>query len=160
MASSPQSAEVVQTRSPAGTARFGRELAGRLGRGDCVALIGELGAGKTALVRGIAVGLGLDDDHMVSSPTFVLVQEYPGDLPIYHLDLYRLTQPGPELEALGLEEMLASGVVLVEWADRALDALPRPLWEVRIEITGPHSRRFEVRKIGTGAFFADRDVAR
>ena len=147
MTLSPQPVEIVSTRSPAGTARFGREFAARLHRGDCVALIGDLGAGKTALVRGIAVGLGLDDDHMVSSPTFVLVQEYPGDLPIYHLDLYRLSEPGPELEGLGLEEMLASGVVLVEWADRALSALPRPLWEVRIEITGPHSRRFEVRRV-------------
>lgn len=139
--------EIVETRSPAGTERFGRSLARRLRRGDCVALVGDLGAGKTALVRGIAAGLGLDDRHMVSSPTFVLCQEYPAAVTVYHLDLYRMTDAGAELEDLGLAEMLQDGVVLVEWADRALDHLPRPLWQVGITITGPRRRRLEVRRI-------------
>ena len=149
------SMETFETKSVAGTVGLGRRLARRLGAGDCVALTGELGAGKTVLVRGIAEGLGLTDRRMVSSPTFVLVQEYPARVPIYHIDLYRLTSPGEELADLGIEEMLSGGVVLVEWADRAGQALPRPRWAVRIEITGPHERRFTVERVervaGAGA---------
>lgn len=137
----------VETRSPAGTAALGRRLARGLRAGDCVALIGPLGAGKTALVRGIAAGLGLADRRMVSSPTFVLVQEYPAAVPIYHVDLYRLGDPVGELRGLGIDEMLARGVVLIEWADRAGGALPRPRWDVAIEITGPRARRFRIRRM-------------
>jgi tRNA threonylcarbamoyladenosine biosynthesis protein TsaE len=140
-------AESFETRSLRGTASLGRKLAGRFGVGACVALTGDLGAGKTALVRGIAMGLGLDDERMVSSPTFVLVQEYEGDVPIYHLDLYRLTAPEGELVELGVDEMLEDGVVLIEWAERAGESLPRPRWDIRIDITGPRSRRFHVARV-------------
>jgi tRNA threonylcarbamoyl adenosine modification protein YjeE len=135
------------TAGPAGTASLGRRLARRLGRGDCVALIGELGAGKTALVRGLAVGLGLADERLVSSPTYVLVHEYPADVAVYHLDLYRMGDPAAELGDLGLDEMLADGVALIEWADRAAGALPSPRWEIRIDITGAKRRSFAVRRI-------------
>jgi len=140
-------AESFETRSVKGTMSLGRKLAERLGAGDCMALTGELGAGKTVLVRGIATGLGLDDARMVSSPTFVLVQEYAGGLPIYHVDLYRLTAPEGELAELGVDEMLADGVVLIEWAERAGQVLPRPRWDIRIDITGPRSRRFHVARV-------------
>jgi tRNA threonylcarbamoyladenosine biosynthesis protein TsaE len=126
---------------------LGRLLAERLGRGDCLALTGPLGAGKTALVRGIAAGLGVRDGRMVSSPTYVLVQEYPGRVPIYHIDLYRMVRPAEELADLGLNEMLADGVVLIEWADRAAGALPRPRWEIGIELVGPRGRRFTLRRV-------------
>ncbi len=126
------------------TYAIGRDLGGQFDRGDCVALIGPLGAGKTALVRGIAEGLGLDDPRLVSSPTFVLVQEYPGDVPVYHLDLYRMTDPGPELIDLGLDEMLTDGVVLIEWADRAERALPGKHWQIEIKLTGAEQREFRV----------------
>jgi len=139
--------EIFTTRSPAGTAKLGRRLAARLGVGDCVAITGELGAGKTALVRGIAAGLGLADERLVSSPTYVLVQEYPASVPVYHLDLYRMTSPAAELGELGMEEMLADGVVLIEWAQRAEAALPRPRWEIAIEITSRTGRRFALRKV-------------
>jgi tRNA threonylcarbamoyladenosine biosynthesis protein TsaE len=109
-------AEVIDTKGPAGTMALGRRIARRLGAGDCVALVGPLGAGKTALVRGLAVGLGLDDERLVASPTFVLEREYAGKLPVYHLDLYRMVAPAAELAELGLDEMLAEGVVLIEWA--------------------------------------------
>ena len=135
------SAEVHETANVRDTLALGRTLAERLGPGDCVALTGPLGAGKTALVRGIAGGLGADE-RLVSSPTFVLAQEYPADVPVYHLDLYRLTRPAAELAELGLDEMLADGVVLIEWADRAGGALPRPRWEIDIEIAGRRRRRF------------------
>jgi tRNA threonylcarbamoyladenosine biosynthesis protein TsaE len=140
-------AETFETFSLAETYDLGRQLAQRLGVGDCMALVGGLGAGKTALVRGLAIGLGVEDERLISSPTYVLVHEYPGRVPVYHLDLYRLTLPDAELADLGLREMLADGVVLIEWADRARDALPRHRWRVDIEITGEQERRFTVRRL-------------
>lgn len=136
--------ETTETTTVEETYAFGRQLASRLRRGDCIALIGDLGAGKTALTRGIALGLGLQQEKMVSSPTFVLVQEYPARLPVFHIDLYRMKQPELELPALGLDEMLQEGVVLIEWADRAPHALPRRRWEVRITAVGATARRIEV----------------
>ncbi len=139
--------ETFHTSSPDATLALGRRLAGRLGRGDCVALVGDLGAGKTLLTRGIASGLGLADERLVASPTYVLVHEYAAPLPIFHIDLYRMTSPAAELAELGLDEMLAAGVVLIEWADRAGDSLPRPRWRIDIRHTGPHSRRFELSRL-------------
>ena len=136
--------ETHETNSPEQTYAFGRRFAERLVVGDCVAMIGGLGAGKTALTRGIAEGLGLEDTRLVSSPTYVLVQEYIGKTPIFHLDLYRMTDPQAELADLGLEEMIEEGVTLIEWADRAQDALPTNRWEIKIEITAESSRRFTV----------------
>ena len=139
--------ETFRTANPAATVRLGQRLAERLGPGDCVALIGELGAGKTVLVRGIAAGLGADA-KLVSSPTYVLVQEYPGRVPVYHVDLYRLGTAEADLAELGLDEMLAEGVVLIEWADRAGPSLPRPHWRIEIAPEGPRSRRFTVAREG------------
>ena len=136
-----------ETKGAAGTLGLGRRIAKRLKPGDCVALSGPLGAGKTVLARGIAVGLGLADERLVASPTFVLVREYPAGVPVYHVDLYRTVRPAGELADLGIGEMLADGVVLIEWADRARGALPHPRWDIDIEITGPRRRRFTVRKV-------------
>ena len=109
----------IITHSEAETAAAGRELAAALQRGAVVLLSGDLGAGKTAFVRGLAAGLGIDPDE-VSSPTFTLVQEYRGGrLTLYHVDLYRL-QAG-EVDELGLDELTEEGVTAIEWADR----LPR-----------------------------------
>ena len=140
--------EVIETKSPAGTMSFGRSFAKKLKAGDCVALPGELGAGKTVLVRGIAQGLGVSDPTIVSSPSFVLVQEYSGKVPIYHVDLYRTVEAGNELPHLGIEEMLSDGVVIVEWADRAPLALPRTRWEIEITPTSRTGRSFSIRRIG------------
>ena len=139
--------ETFTTSSPAATNELGRHLAARLRAGDCVAMTGDLGTGKTALVRGIASGLGLADQRMVSSPTYVLVQEYPAAVTVYHLDLYRMTAPEAELGELALEEMLADGVVLIEWAERAHGALPRPRWEIAIAITSQRGRRFTMHRV-------------
>jgi tRNA threonylcarbamoyladenosine biosynthesis protein TsaE len=139
--------ETFTTSSPAATNELGKQLAARLRAGDCVAMTGDLGTGKTALVRGIAVGLGLADQRMVSSPTYVLVQEYPAAVTVYHLDLYRMTSPEAELGELALEEMLADGVVLIEWAERAQAALPRPRWEIDIAITSQRGRRFTLSRV-------------
>jgi len=139
--------ESLETRSVRGTLALGRKFAERLRVGDCVALTGPLGAGKTVLIRGIAAGLGLADQKLVASPTFVLVREYQGRMPIYHVDLYRTIEPAAELAGLGLEEMLPEGVVLIEWAERAAGHLPLPRWEIDITITGERSRRFEIRRL-------------
>lgn len=109
------------THAEAETSAVGRELASALASGAVVLLFGDLGAGKTAFVRGMAEGLGVSSDE-VSSPTFTLVQEYRGGrLTLFHVDLYRLNDPR-EIDDLGLEEISEDGVLVIEWAEK----LPRP----------------------------------
>ena len=134
----------LDLHSPADTDAFGRRLAGHLFPGAVVALIGRLGAGKTHLVRAVAEGLGIADARAVSSPTFVLIQEYDARLPIYHFDAYRL--PGAaEFDELGAHEYFqGDGVCLVEWADRVPESLPAEWLEIRLEVTGEQSRRVEM----------------
>ena len=139
--------EAFETNNLRETYSLGEKLAEKFSTGDCVALVGTLGSGKTALVRGIAMGLGLDDERLVSSPTFVLVKEYPGRMAIYHVDLYRLDAAEAELGDLGIDEMLADGVVLIEWADKAPTTLPHPRWQIEVTPTGAESRRFELSRI-------------
>src|SRR5262245_37940886 len=113
------------TRSESETVRVGRELAPRLEAGSVILLHGDLGAGKTAFVRGLAEGLGIAGGE-VSSPTFTLMQEYRGGrLTLYHADLYRLNDPR-EIDDLGLDEIAADGVLAIEWAEK----LPRRLRNV------------------------------
>ncbi len=127
-------------RSPDETRALGRRLGALLRRGDFVALIGELGAGKTLLVRGAAEGAGVSGG--ASSPSFALVNLYrSGRVALQHVDLYRLSGPA-ELFALGFEDLLAEpAATLCEWADRAGPALPDDRLEVRLETTGPEERR-------------------
>ena len=114
----------IATASESDTAAVGRELAATLRAGDVVLLYGDLGAGKTAFVKGLAEGLGVRRDE-VSSPTFTLVQEYRGGrLTLYHVDLYRLDDPR-EVDDLGLDEIAADGVLAIEWADK-LPGAARP----------------------------------
>ena len=123
----------IETVSEAGTAAVGRGLASRLSAGSIVLLFGDLGAGKTAFVRGLAEGLGVPPDE-VSSPTFTIMQEYRGGrLPLYHVDLYRLNDPR-EVDDLGLDEIAANGVLAIEWAER----LPNPPPEA-IRVTLEHA---------------------
>ena len=132
----------VQTCSEDETLAVARDLAARLKPGDIVRLSGDLGAGKTAFVRGLAVGLGIDPDA-VSSPTFTLVHEYRGGrLTLYHADLYRLDNA--TTEGLGLEEeRVAGGVLAIEWPDRLTHAVPGAI-EVAMELTGDTTRRITV----------------
>jgi len=121
------------------THAYGAKLAGVLRAGDLVVLAGPLGAGKTALVQGIARGLGCGD--RVTSPTFTIVNEY-ADGRLFHVDFYRLERR-EELDAIGFDDYFArGGVIVVEWADRFPEALPAERLDVRIEITGEESRRF------------------
>lgn len=131
-----------------GTMALGRRLGELLFPGAVVALIGQLGAGKTHFVRAVAEGLGMKDSRVVSSPTFVLIQEYPGRLPVYHFDAYRLETPAAFAD-LGVHEYFAgNGVCLVEWADRVEDILPGERLRVTITITGPTSRHLEIEPRG------------
>ena len=131
----------AETASPAATVALGREIAGRLGSGDVVALSGDLGAGKTHLAKGVAAGLGLDP-AAVTSPTFAIVQEH-GDGALLHLDLYRV-ESDDEAARLGLADLLdGEAVALVEWPGRAAGWLPaRTAW-LRLTHLGGDRRRVE-----------------
>ena len=129
------------------TAALGAALAEVLPDGCVVALVGTLGAGKTRLVQAIAEASGVDRRDVVS-PTFVLIHEYNGRRPIYHLDAYRL-QSEDEFLDLGPDEYFdAGGLTLVEWADRVEGCLPAERVEIRIDVTGAESRRFQIVGIG------------
>jgi tRNA threonylcarbamoyladenosine biosynthesis protein TsaE len=124
------------------TTRFGRRLGAGLFPGAVVALVGQLGAGKTHLTRAVAEGLGVRNPAAVNSPTFVLIQEYPARLPIYHFDAYRL-RGAREFAELGVEEYFGgSGVCLVEWADKVAATLPLERLSIEIEIVDANRRRF------------------
>ena len=119
------------TGSEAETAAVGRDLARTLAAGAVVLLFGELGAGKTAFVRGLAEGLGVDPGD-VSSPTFTLIHEYRGGrLPLFHADLYRLSD-AREIEELGLDEIGEEGVLAIEWAEKLPRSAPGAI-AVRID---------------------------
>jgi tRNA threonylcarbamoyladenosine biosynthesis protein TsaE len=139
---------VIDVQSLAESETLGRRLAAHLFPGAVVALVGTLGAGKTHLVRAIAQGLDIPNPAVVTSPTFVLIQEYEARLPIYHFDAYRLASEG-EFAELGVHEYFqGNGVCLVEWADKVRNCLPAERLEIRIAITGDQSRRFEIVGIG------------
>lgn len=137
-----ETASVDETRSLGQT--LGRLLAGGL----TIGLVGPLGAGKTQLVKGIAVGNGLADADQVTSPTFTLVNEYDGRLNVYHLDAYRLGDPR-EFISLGFEEFISSdAVVVVEWADRVTSVMPEDSVWIELIPTGETGRRFAFRATG------------
>ena len=141
-------AVVVPSDDPATT----RALAARLARvaepGDLLCLIGELGAGKTQFAKGFGAGLGVTD--VVNSPTFVLMTEYDGRLPLFHLDLYRLDDAADALAGGLLDDRQAAGVALVEWADRLGPALPAARLDVVIDGTGDKPRRIALRTADEG----------
>src|SRR5581483_10277304 len=140
---------IVDAASLAETEAFGRRLGRLLFPGAVLALVGPLGAGKTHLVRAVAEGLDIADARVVSSPTFVLIQEYDARLPIYHFDAYRLRTEA-EFEDLGAHEYFqGQGVCLVEWADRVPGRLPAEHLQVRLVVTGEQSRRLELTAHGT-----------
>lgn len=130
-------------KSEADTEKLGWALAAALPSGTVVALIGTLGAGKTRLVQAVAAAMGVTAGE-ATSPTFVLVNEYRGRLPIYHIDAYRLRDED-EFRELGPEEYFESdGVTFIEWADRVEACLPAERLEIRCEATGETERRFAI----------------
>ncbi len=135
-------AQTLLSRSPEETQAIGERLGARLGPGAVIACTGELGAGKTCFLQGLARGLGVTGD--VTSPTFVLINQYRGRLPVYHLDAYR-TESLTELAELGIEEMLeGDGVTVVEWADKLLALLPARTIHVSIRGLGDEPREIRI----------------
>ncbi|MDH7516167.1 MAG: tRNA (adenosine(37)-N6)-threonylcarbamoyltransferase complex ATPase subunit type 1 TsaE [Bacteroidota bacterium] len=140
------SAHVFRSRSVEETHAFARALANRLDARSVVALCGELGSGKTVVVRGICDAFGCADQ--VTSPTFTLVHEYQGTRRIVHCDLYRLSSMEEMIETGMVEAFREDAIVLVEWAERALDLLPRPFLRIACEHgSGENERIFTVETV-------------
>ncbi len=134
------------SESAEATEALGEALASLLGAGDVVALHGELGAGKTCFVRGLARGLGVEVP--VASPTFTLMHTYVGRVPMYHLDAWMQARGEAFLADGGAEWLRANGVAAIEWAERVADWLPEARFEVRLGHVGVEQRSIEVEGLG------------
>jgi tRNA threonylcarbamoyladenosine biosynthesis protein TsaE len=140
-----KAAIILLSESPDETMRIGQLLTDGLKAGDVIALIGELGSGKTCLAQGIARGLGVPDGYSVTSPTFTLINEYPGrKFPLYHLDVYRLNGCS-DLPETGYDEYLSgSGVTVIEWAEKIREALPDSTIFVSMAYFDEYMRNIEI----------------
>ena len=128
------------------TIKLGEKIARRLKPGDLVALSGELGAGKTTLVKGLAKGLGVKNYRYVNSPSFVLVKEYKGKIPLFHFDIYRLNNL-KDIEDIGYEDYLArDGVVVIEWSGKMARILPKKRLNVALKIKSPGKRTIAIKE--------------
>jgi tRNA threonylcarbamoyladenosine biosynthesis protein TsaE len=137
----------IVSSSPEQTRRIGMKLGELAAPGDVILLVGPLGVGKTCLTQGIARGLGIRE--YTASPSFVLVREYQGKLPLYHVDLYRLDRV-EEVAQLGLDDYLyGEGVCVLEWADKGLSVLPEEHLLVEMQIVSPLKRRLTFIPEGT-----------
>jgi tRNA threonylcarbamoyladenosine biosynthesis protein TsaE len=131
------------------TVERGKQLGAHLTAGSVIGLVGDLGAGKTCFIKGIAEGLNNTPANEVTSPTFTILQEYPGPVPLYHFDAYRLSG-SHDLEAIGFEDYVGTdGVAVIEWADRISDALPGDAIMIRLEAISENERQFFCRARGT-----------
>jgi len=132
----------IVTNSAQETIELGKKLGRHLRKGDVLGLIGELGSGKTTMVQGIAAGLKVKQNDAVSSPTFVLIKEYRGRIPLYHFDLYRLDKI-KDIAYLGVEEyMFNDGACVIEWAEKMKMLLPDYL-QVNLTVKGENKREFK-----------------
>ncbi|HAZ10257.1 MAG: tRNA (adenosine(37)-N6)-threonylcarbamoyltransferase complex ATPase subunit type 1 TsaE [Omnitrophica bacterium GWA2_41_15] len=128
------------TNSAKETMLIGERLARKLKPGDMIALSGDLGSGKTTFTKGIGKGLGVKDSKRINSPTFVLIKEYNGRVPLYHLDLYRLDDL-KEIENLAIEEYIyGNGITVIEWAEKIKSILPKKHILVKFKIKGDNKR--------------------
>ncbi len=127
--------QTFTTEKPEETQTLGEKLGKTLKRGDVIALVGDLGTGKTCLTQGIARGVGIASDEVVNSPSYILINEYSGEIPIYHIDLYRL-ENSEEIAELGLSEYIeGDGICIIEWAERMSDLLPDTCIKIHITLT-------------------------
>jgi tRNA threonylcarbamoyladenosine biosynthesis protein TsaE len=128
------------TNSAEETMLIGEKLAKTLKPGDMIALSGDLGSGKTTFTKGIGKGLGVKNPKRINSPTFVLIKEYNGKIPLYHLDLYRLDDL-KEIENLAIEEYVyGNGVTVIEWAEKMKQLLPKKHILVKFKVKGDNKR--------------------
>ncbi len=141
----------IVTNSLAETQKLGQVIGAGLAAGTVVALTGDLGSGKTSLVQGLARGLEVPADYYITSPSYTLVNEYPGRHPLFHVDLYRLEGPD-DFEDIGLYEILSgNGVVVIEWADRLEDKLLSEHISIHLLIMGDKSRKISITAHGHAA---------
>ncbi len=146
----------ITTQSPEETKALGQKIGQNLTSGDVVLLFGNLGAGKTALVQGLALGLEIDPNYYVNSPTFTIINEYSAKIPIHHIDLYRI-ESFAEMDNLGLEEIIyGQGATIIEWAEKLFhDSSPeKPLYypldshlEISIEIKEENQRLLKIKPL-------------
>jgi tRNA threonylcarbamoyladenosine biosynthesis protein TsaE len=135
---------LIHTKSVSETIRIGKRIGRLLKTGDVVALVGELGAGKTQFIKGLATGMGIGNPTYISSPSFTLINEYPGKIPFYHIDLFRLERE-KEAEELGLEDYFqGGGITAIEWADKIPSLLPKEMLFIHIAYTGKNTRSIEM----------------
>lgn len=136
----------IKTNSPEETVRLGEKIGSLLQSGDVIALTGELGAGKTTFIKGLAKGIGVPD--FVGSPSFVIINEYPGRIPFCHMDLYRL-EDRADIEDLGITEYFSGrGIVAVEWAEKLGEILPDVNITITMEPFGENGRRIIIDEKG------------
>ncbi|KJJ83949.1 ATP/GTP hydrolase [Candidatus Omnitrophus magneticus] len=143
----------VKTFSIDETIRVGERLASLLNKGDIIALIGDLGAGKTIFVKGLAKGLGIIEYNYVNSPTFTIIKEYNARFPLYHFDVYRLDEHS-FLDTIDYKKYFYSdGITVIEWADKIKDILPEKYLEIRIENIKENERKIDF--LGHGKRYMD-----
>jgi tRNA threonylcarbamoyladenosine biosynthesis protein TsaE len=134
----------IKTRSAAETLRLGQILGAGIHQAIIIALTGDLGTGKTAFVQGLAKGLGVSEKYYITSPTFTLINEYPGRRRLFHVDLYRI-EHAPELAEIGLEELLREdAVIAIEWAEKLLPEALFDHLELRFKMIGEDTRRIDL----------------
>ncbi len=134
----------ILTKSAEETIELGKSIGTKLKPGAIVAFYGELGSGKTTMIKGICLGLGVEEQAIVKSPSFIMVNEYQGKWPIYHIDLYR-TKNLQEILSIGFDEYLnAKGICLIEWAEKIENELPMNIIKVEIEVLGANERKVKV----------------
>lgn len=139
----------VVTRQAAETRALGAALAAAARPGDLISLVGDLGAGKTQFAKGFGAGLGID--ATIVSPSFVLMAEYRGRIPLFHVDLYRLADAAEAMAGGLIDERQVEGVTLIEWAERMADAMPEERLDVIIDGAGDDPRRISIRA-GTAGY--------
>jgi tRNA threonylcarbamoyladenosine biosynthesis protein TsaE len=134
---------IYYTKSPEETIKLGEKIAKYLKKGDIIGFIGELGSGKTTIIKGIVKHFSNSD---VYSPSFVIVNEYQGKIPIFHFDLYRI-KDFDELIDIGWEDYMDKGIILIEWAEKIKKNLPKNIIWVKINIIGKKKRKIEIKNL-------------
>ncbi len=142
----------ITTHAADETRKLGKIIGKGIEQPLVIGLSGDLGSGKTAFVQGLAAGLDVPTEYYITSPTFTLINEYPGRFPLFHIDLYRLDGDS-DLEDIGLDELLYDrAIVAIEWAEKMLQSLPAEHLAIKLEITENHSRRINLIAYGHQVF--------
>lgn len=139
---------IFYTKNPKETIKIGERIARYLKKGDIVAFTGELGSGKTTLIKGIVKHFS---NEVVLSPSFVLVNEYEGNIPIFHFDLYRIDS-FDEILDIGWNDYINKGIILIEWAEKIKKNLPKNTIWVKINIIGKNKRKIEIKNLKGGIY--------